>query len=823
MAWLALGQDAVHPQWSYRNLRGQNARVPLRAIIRAYAESLAALTNSRDVLRVVAMPDHFEERAQENLLASLPWPRDEVRLLWRSVAVCLSWLSATPPTKRPFSGGARVAVVDVGMASVSASVLELRRRGRFMVPKRDLPESGSSAQWDAVPLDLAVAAGLLDDSQEPCGLREYWQVACANLAVPFHGAESGTQDDLLVEFESGWRPMKPSLERMGQALLAAPPRSSITDLGVLWQSIHAAMGQPEPQTASLPRPLASILKDEVSDWIGSRSHLPSIVLLTGPAACLEVAPDEPLGVHLASLLRVPAGCRVLVAGRNLPAHVSAAHGCAVCGGREKAGLPTYMDTLPQFCILGKDRVHWRDVALDLVRKGEVDGGKEYQNRCLDAALIPTGQREVRFRLMRQKAHKYLDQPFEAAPRRDCKLSFEVRLRPAQGFARVRIVPETPDLFSGREVVLDWERMHGDSQDSSEAESPPDFPPCSPLLAQKGPAYGEPPAFYVKPSIDAYVHAVASRKWEDAEYWLGLTGKGMQSSAAYGSNPEGSEIKSLLRALEQHYEHYEQAGIFTKYAERRTRDRVIDSIKALMRAATGLFQKSPRWAAGFLREEFQRVLEKAQDKARDDEDHVDPNPTPVFLNAAGRCFSGRREVALYVECFERHFRQRVLRYSQIGQSLGMNNWCKGFQFILRLNDEAVRCFSRAQADSLAECLQVMLDAEKPPRDETIRQPYRNAMLSVYYLLRFRAPSENADFLCDWNEQESTASLIHANLQSVKGSLKARNRLTRTMQEDLKNIESLLCFLESRATKTDLQILDMAHAHFVQSSSPKEADE
>ena len=55
MAWLALGQDAVNPQWSYRNLCGQDARVPLRAIIRAYAESLTVPANGHSTLKVVAM------------------------------------------------------------------------------------------------------------------------------------------------------------------------------------------------------------------------------------------------------------------------------------------------------------------------------------------------------------------------------------------------------------------------------------------------------------------------------------------------------------------------------------------------------------------------------------------------------------------------------------------------------------------------------------------------------------------------------------------------------------------------------------------------
>ncbi|MBM4017422.1 MAG: hypothetical protein FJ288_03695 [Planctomycetes bacterium] len=795
--------------------------MPLRAIIRAYAESLAAPANGRSTLKIVAMPDHFEERAQENLLTGLPWPRDDVRLLWRSVALCLSWLSATPASKRPFSGGARVAIVDVGLASVSVSILELRRRGRFMVPKRDLPESGSSAHWDTIPLDTAVAANLLGGSHNQYGLRELWQMVCGGSALSFQAAEP--QDALLVEFESGWQPVRPSADRIRQAILAAPSRSSTTDMDTLWQSIHAAMGQPEPQTDSPPRPLANVLKDEVSDWLNSRPHPPDILLVCGPAACLAVTPAETLGVHLASLLQPPDKCRVLVAGRDLPAHVCTAHGCAIYGGREKAGLPTYLDTLPQFCILGKDRVHWEDVAYDLVRQGEVEGGKEYQNTYPAAAMIPTGQRQVRFRLMRQKVRKYLDQPFETAPLRDCKLSLEVRLRPAQGFARVRIIPELTDLFGDREVVLDWDRMQNTSDASGETESPTDFPRCSPLPPQEGPSYGYPPAFYVKPYIASYAGAVASCKWGDAEYWLGLIGRGMQSSAAYGSNPEGPEISVLLKALEQHHQHYEREGMLAKCLERRTRDRVIDSVKTLMRAATGLFQRSPRWAAGFLREEFQCVLEKARDKAGGDEHCVDPNPTPVFLNAAGRCFLGQREIRLYVDCFERHFRQRVKKFLLLGQRLGMNNWCKGFQFILRLNDEAVLHFSRAQADSLAKCLQIMLDAEKPPRDEVIRHPYRNAMFSLYYLLRFRAPEENAGFLGDCDKRKTVASLIRANLREVKVALEARRRPTSTTVNDLKHLKALLRFLECRATRTDPRILDMGHARFVQSSPTEDAGE
>jgi len=823
LAWLGLGVDAVNPQWRHRYADESGGAVPLRSVLRAYAEALFAVeppdpaqaVQPAPALHVIAMPEHFQERAQENLLAGLPRDRGDVRLLWHSVAVCLAWIDTLSPSRRARYAGKRVAVVDVGLAEVSATVVELRKRSEggqtFLVPKRDLPESGSSCRWPIVPFDLCLAAELLETLGEPWALRELWQVACGGAtgalvqAVPEDAREAAT----LVETVAGWRRLDLSPGRLGQAVAAAASRPKINGLDELWLEVRGVLPDLNLDHDGARQPLARTLEHDVADWLCGRDEPPDKILLTGPVMRLAVAPEETLGDRLVRGLRVPAGCKVLVAGRDLPPAVSAVHGCAIYGGRELAGLPTYLDTLPRFCIVGKDRLRWKDVHYDLVPHSEWEGGKEYRSdereleRLRHAAKIPSGRRRVRFRLLRQDQEKQLEQGFEQAPPRDCLLSFDVRLRPAQGFARVRILPEQTDLFGGREVVLDWEKM---KEAKPPPEGPPDFPTCAPL---------EPNPWrirnYAAPVLEEYVSAVSAERWARAEQRLDAVGRQLQSGGAYGSAPTGSEIQRLVRALSRHRQRCVNLKVYDNYRGGRAAQRkvALEQLKNLMRAASGLFTKTPSWARAFLEREFQHVLRKARDEVGFDEDHMDPNPKPVFLHAAGRCFSDPGQIALFVECFDPHFRRRMENWQAKKARPGMNNWCKAFQIILRLHDEAVLHFEREQADSLARSLCLLLEAEQPTDRRRLRAPYKHAVFCVYFLLRFRARPDGADFLGNWGRKGTVACGIHDNLWRHRdvGACRQATLLPDGRGETIQ--AALLRFLESKATAQDIVIMKEAH--------------
>jgi hypothetical protein len=225
-----------------------------------------------------------------------------------------------------------------------------------------------------------------------------------------------------------------------------------------------------------------------------------------------------------------------------------------------------------------------------------------------------------------------------------------------------------------------------------------------------------------------------------------------------------------------------------------------NVKDLMRAATGLFTRTPSWARAYLEDEFRLSKDKNPE---------DPNPTPVFLNAGGRCFLTAKQVRLFVDCFKSHLHQRMRRWEETDATPGVNNWCKAFQMILRLHDEAVLHFEREQADSLARDLCVLLDAVQPTDQRCLRAPYKHAIFCIYFLLRFRARPDGVDFLGDWSRKGTVAHRIHDNLSRHRdaGARREVSLLTDGRAETMQAV--LLRFLESKATVQDIIIMKAAH--------------
>lgn len=794
LLWLGLHTDAVTPVLTYSSVDSKKETLPLYRIAAAHFRELQRARPLSDDhcnpdavgCYAVAMPDYFQERAQETLYDALPYPREKSRLLWSSVAVCLAWIASLDPSDAGQYAGKRVAVVEAHLAEVSATILELRNSpqgGRpFLVPKRDLPEEGSSQSWAVLPFDLCLAATLLAELSPTCTLREIWQVATGGLAsFLVQGRLDIPEALLLIETPSGWKRVQPPADYVPEAVRAAASCAQIAGFDDLRAALHEALPDRATDEPLRCRSLAETFQCNVASWLESRPKPAEVILLVGPVAALSVNPQDSLGAWLAEELSKKLRCPILAPGRDFdPQCVTAACGCAIYGGRELVGLPTYLDTLPRFCIVGKDRLHWKDVECDLVPQAECEGGKEYRptkeelERLQKAAMIPQGQRAVRFRLRRQGKEKQLEQDFERAPLRDCYLSFDVALRPAQGFARVYITAEQPDLFPSGRVLLDWKKM----EDAKPLEElPPDFPVCHPIDPKptRGP-------FSPDAAIEELARAVGNRLWDRAADLLEQLGKALGSGAAYGSDPRGWAIERYITALEAYHCNAPQ-DIISSTGGRKT----------LARAASVLFARAPAWGVEMIVDEF-RV------KAKKDPD--DPNVGVLFLIAAGRCFRGESAVRLFVDCFAKHLARRKALWRSKGRTPGMNNWCKAFQLIFRLNDEAVLWLSPEEARQIAADLACLLQATQPQQGQA-KAPYVHAMLSVYYLLRFRARPDGAHFLTDWNQRGTAAYQIHENLSRNKSARLPRMAAVVSGGQSVQS--ALLHFLESRATVQDIVIM------------------
>lgn len=807
MVWQGLGADSLRPTLEYtdsfgsesrRAHRGRSARnpghIPLADLIRELASAAAPdESESADAdLTVVAMPDHFTERPQENLLAALPWDREKVRLLWRSVAAVLAWTENMSDQHMRELDGGRVAAVDIGNADISVTVLDLRkveRAGRqYLVPVRDLPEHRCFRMWPVRPFDLATAKSLFHIKEVWHGAEQVWQLCTGSdiLLQDVGRVAPRACGRLLIATLDGWQNLQVTADELAQARLRALKDGPSEFAGPLLRHIEAAH-TPGGHHVGAARHMV-VLRDKLPSWIKELGGEPFPMLLFGSVTEVRIDEDKTLACEIVEELyrqnprQDPPSCP----GRELPISGVVSRGCAIYGVREQMKLPRYFERLPRFCVVGRDRLGKR-VERDLIELKDklVEGGEEYFNRLVNVARISRGQRKVRFRLKREEVEKKLEQEFPRAPLEDCKLTLDVSLRPAQGFATVRIIPDPPDFFGNRDVILDWSRMEN-SDGSEEGDGYPSFPPCEPIIgnqASRKTARG---------AIKDYVRAVQGGDWREAANHLKQISGNMMTGKAYGSDPNGIEIPSFIEALGLH--HSKISG---------GRHNIEDTLKDVIKVAASLYKKTPTWTISVIEREFSLAAR---------ENLYSRKPNGVYTYAAGRCFSTPIHISLFTTCMVKRFRERISNYYAMPstKSLGMNNWCKALQLILRLNEDAVLHIDQAVAQSLVEGVQLLLDIEvmrvgmRRKKTAGVSDPYKHAMLAIFYLLRFRAAEQSCLFLSDWDKPDAIAykirkSLLHTN--EGKWRWVPQNMSVAKGQ----SVQSaLLHFLESKATSVDWEV-------------------
>jgi hypothetical protein len=245
---------------------------------------------------------------------------------------------------------------------------------------------------------------------------------------------------------------------------------------------------------------------------------------------------------------------------------------------------------------------------------------------------------------------------------------------------------------------------------------------------------------------------------------------------------------LRAVLESHFvkfKHFDNRGWETD-----------EAAKSLLRTASSLFHLTPDWAKKVL---FEYLVEKYT------QDPDNPSPQVVLLNCCGRCFSREDEVQVFVKSMIARFTHQLDEYDTMpgASGVGMDNWCRGLQTILRINEEANLCITLEQADTLQFLLRRLIELERKrnymgPRRPGVSRPCQNAMLSIFYLLRVRGRGDGGGFLVPGAEsmEEIEAAVNAVNVgqwkwvpkgvpvgrgESFQGSLLKFIRMTATIKD------------------------------------------
>jgi hypothetical protein len=766
-----------------------------QSLLGGYFKQRGSLEKTVDPRRyVIGMPESFKEEHQELLLRYLPWGRTHTQLLWRSVAAILGASAVGDELGVSLlKSGDQVLVIDLQNEYLEASVLKIVDSDSGapfpsnLVPIRSVPSSDCYMRVEHVPFDMVFGLRLFGEElgfHAEDYLNFVWGLdGLARLSDP----NFLTNYELLISSERGLhkrvlhqRELSDTAERVLACNLNPHELDMISRMKEL-------VGLESSCETSVLNGLS-----KVCFWAAGLGNMPRKILLSGTVSRLIGTLSNDLDVFKPALAPLVSRGAVVLNKKLDPQRDLIAAGCAHWGALDESGYPGYFEYLEPFAIIGRGpsgkKVQYSLLKLDN-DECLATGGKEYRNTDLkDIALIHKGQPFVRFWFRKGDEHKKVDQFFVPPPAADCRLSFDITMVSSQGYAKVEIIPDVPDVFKGRRLLLDWDRMV--ELTDSEMQGQMSYPTATPL--DPDPYRHSRKINLVKDYVKFGKMGKNASLWTPADQMLGSLGKALQSGRVLGSDPSNPLVEDFVSILDSHFRQFRNYG---------PEDWESDELgRALLRTASSLFHRTPSWAKQIL---FDHLIKKRS------EDPDNPRPQVVLLNCCGRCFSSEEEVQLYVKAMIARFSHQLDEYKANpgSVSVGMDNWCRGLQIILRINEETNLFITLEQAEKLQYLLRCLIEFERTrnangPQRPGVSRPCQNAMLSIFYLLRVRGRGDGGGFLAPGTE---AMEAIKDAVQSVNAGMWKWVPPGVSVGEDDSFQESLLKFIGRTATMKDLRII------------------
>ena len=217
-----------------------------------------------------------------------------------------------------------------------------------------------------------------------------------------------------------------------------------------------------PGRFRFPAPPATGLR-QVEEWFrkvrGASVSTDLSAIVTGPLAA-DLAPGGVTFGHERVRSVWPNAARVLVEGTDVPSGVLAG-GAALYAARIAADMPTYLDTLPRLRTVVRcgGEPQWEF----LLQENDqfVEGGKLWRRRPnLDGLAIPKLSPELVIALDHAEYRTVRQVAVPLGCEFDCPelITLAVSIEPAQGGAKIEVVPQDRPLFGRRRVFVEWRTM-----------------------------------------------------------------------------------------------------------------------------------------------------------------------------------------------------------------------------------------------------------------------------------------------------------------------------------------------------------------------------
>lgn len=423
------GADNISTRFGVRNLDN---------ILTAHLRSLLAVPDTVGDQVCLAVPDDWSEDARQVALDSVRAAVPAVqgggapaaRLLWRPVAALFGWSAGMEPASLAALHGRSALVVSLLPDRCMVSVLDLEvaatEEGPLLTPVRSRPglTSDERSIWISDIIDeqaRTVARRWGDDAvrrQLLWGTGVFWRVLIG---------EEESRPLLLQHADGRW------------LLIEEPPPAPSADAG-----------------AGMVETVAAVVRLAIME----RQDAVGVLLIEGPLTAARFG-GRNLGDLVAARVTHDGGAHTPVF--ICPSDI-VARGCAEHPLRLAAGLPTYFDFLPQLAILATREC--RPDFIDLIPGSpRIAGGDRYGREVANTFELAPGAESLRFLIHKadephvRESHTDVPSP----PAVGVPLTLRVTQEPGQGRAAVEIVPDSPTVFAGGSVLLDWKEMTSTSK------------------------------------------------------------------------------------------------------------------------------------------------------------------------------------------------------------------------------------------------------------------------------------------------------------------------------------------------------------------------
>ncbi len=432
MVWQALVSD------SQRIGSARNAIRPESALALAGISVVGEVAEG-DLALVI--PNSTDDGAQQRLIDAYAVEGLQAVLVWRPVAGALAWLEHFADellrSVRSETVVGHLLVVHVGLEGVEANWLELILRSDtpgWLYPARRRPtetcaETDRAVRWLSAAISRQLG-GSLSANAAQLGWRAAW--SSPMLLELFRGSSA-----------------KPDLSDWG---------IPIAFVDGLHARLQATL---EELFIRGTRPwLAEVRRTAVDQT------LPQGAIVTGDLAAFDVR-GRPFGAWVVEALAPKAHVRTCIEGVGDMRLGALARSAARYAARRAGGLPTYLDSLPDMEALAEVRARpeWRKLVNP--KDKYVKGGEVWRDSVdLGGMRIAANTRELELSIWVESGTEVRRVKFQIPepPKATLAVHLDVQIEPAQGRARVELVPERLGAFGNRRVLLDWVRAEASGLD-----------------------------------------------------------------------------------------------------------------------------------------------------------------------------------------------------------------------------------------------------------------------------------------------------------------------------------------------------------------------